>query len=246
MKKIYKDKLANNILFISATSSIFVVFLIFSFLIKESLPFFHERGLSELLGTKWMPVSFQAELYGVLPLLSGSLLVTVLATAMAVSFGLCGAIYISEISSPREKEILKPFVEILAGIPSVVFGFFGLIVLAPFIKTFFNIDSGLTALTGSILLALMAIPTILSISEDALSNVPVSYREASLALGSNKLQTILKVTVPAAFPGIIASIMLGMGRVLGETMAVMMVTGNAATVTFSPFDSVRTLTATIA
>jgi phosphate transport system permease protein len=172
--------------------------------------------------------------------------VTVLATLIAIPFGVVGAVYLSEVAVTAEREILKPFIELLAGIPSVVIGFFGLVVLAPWVKWVFGLQTGLTAVTGALLLALMAIPTIISISEDAIRGVPTSYKEASLALGASQLQTIWRITVPAALPGIIAAVMLGMGRVIGETMAVLMVTGNAAIVTLSPFESVRTMTATIA
>jgi len=226
--------------------AVLIVILIFFFLGREAMPFFKERGIGDLLGTRWMPVSFQKELYGVLPLITGSFVVTVLATVLAIPFGVCGAVYIAEIARRGEKEFLKPFIELLAGIPSVVLGFFGLMVVAPLVKEVFGLGSGLTALTGALLLALMAIPTIMSISEDAITSVPASYKEASLALGASRLETIWKVTVPAARSGIVAAVMLGMGRVIGETMAVMMVTGNAAILTLSPFESVRTMTATIA
>jgi phosphate transport system permease protein len=165
---------------------------------------------------------------------------------LTVPFGVGSAVYISELAAPAEREILKPFIEVLAGIPSVVIGFFGLVVLVPLVKRCFGLATGLTAFSGAVLLALMAIPTVTSISEDALRSVPRSYKEASLALGASRLRTIWRVTVPAALPGIMAAVMLGTGRVLGETMAVMMVTGNAAIITFWPFDSVRTMTATIA
>lgn len=145
-------------------------------------------------------------------------------------------------ASPVEREIWKPVIEMLAGIPSVVLGFFGLVVVAPMVKQVFHLSSGLNTLTGALLLALMAIPTIITISEDAIRNVPRSYKEASFSLGASKLQTIWKVTVPAALSGIVAAVMLGLGRVVGETMAVMMVTGNAAIVTFDPTESVRTMT----
>lgn len=241
-----KDKAVKVILLGAASMSILIVLLIFFFLGREASPFARTPGLSELLGTRWIPVSFQKESFGLIPLITGSVLVTVLAILIAVPFGVCGAVYISEIARSAEKEILKPFIELLTGIPSVVLGFFGLVVLAPVVKSAFGLQTGLCALTGSLILALMAIPTIISISEDALRSVPKSYKEASLAIGASQLQTIWKVTVPAALPGIIAAVMLGMGRVIGETMAVMMVTGNAAIITASPFDSVRTMTATIA
>jgi len=236
-----------RLLFMSAAStSVIVVALIFLFLFREAGPFALHPGLQELLGARWMPVSFQRSTYGIYPLVTGSLLVTTLATVIAVPFGVLGAAYLAEIATAAEREILKPFIELLAGIPSVVIGFFGLVVLAPRVKALFGLPSGLTALTGALLLALMAIPTIMTISEDAIRSVPGSYRQASLALGAGMLQTTWKVVVPAALPGIIASIMLGMGRVIGETMAVMMVTGNAAVITLSPFQSVRTMTATVA
>ena len=229
-----------------ASTSILVVFLIFLFLGKEAIPFIEEPGLGSLFETRWIPVTFKQQAFGVLPLFTGSLVVTVLATILLLPFGVFGAIYIAEIGSSVERSFLKPFIEVRAGIPSVVIGFFGLVVLSPALKYVFNLNTGLTAITGAILLALMAIPTVISISEDAIRSVPAAYKEASLALGAGKLQTIFRIIVPAALPGIIAAIMLGMGRVIGETMAVLMVTGNAAKITFNPFDSVRTMTATIA
>lgn len=230
----------------AASTTILIVALIFAFLFREAYPFAIEPGLDELLGPRWVPESFQRDLYGIYPLVSGTLLVTALALLFAVPLSVCGAVYISEIAGPREREILKPTIEMLAAIPSVVLGFFGLVALAPVVKSVFHLNTGLNALTGSLLLALMAIPTIVSISEDAIRNVPESYKEASMALGASRMQTIWKVTVPAALSGIVASVMLGMGRVIGETMVVLMVTGNAAIVTLSPVESVRTMTATIA
>jgi len=242
----WKDKAVKVLLTGSASTAILIVALIFLFLGNEAVPFIKSPGLGELLGSRWMPVSFQKESFGLLPLITGSLLVTFLATIIAIPFGVIGAVYISEVAGRFEREVFKPFIELLAGIPSVVIGFFGLVVLAPIVKSAFGLYSGLTALTGALLLALMAIPTIISISEDAINSVPKSYKEASEALGASRLQTIWKVTVPAALSGIVAAVMLGMGRVIGETMAVMMVTGNAAVITLSPFKSVRTMTATIA
>jgi len=234
-------------LLIAASSvCILIVFLIFLFLFREAAPFAANPGLGTLLDTRWTPVSFQQQRFGIFPLVTGSLLVTFLATLFAVPFGLCAAVYIAEVARPAEREFLKPFIELMAAIPSVVLGFLGLVVLAPLIKEAFNLPTGLTALTGAILLALMAIPTITSISEDAIKSVPRSYREASLALGATEMQTVWRVTVPAGMSGIVAAVMLGMGRVIGETMTVLMVTGNAAIVTLSPVQSVRTMTATIA
>ncbi|MCD4727121.1 MAG: phosphate ABC transporter permease subunit PstC [Pirellulales bacterium] len=242
----WKEKAIRLLLRASASTSILIVLLIFVFLGKEAVPFLVKPGIDELCSTRWMPVSFQKESFGIVPLVTGSLLVTGLATLISVPFGVCAAVYIAEVAAPWEREILKPVIELLAGIPSVVIGFFGLIVLAPLVKLLFGLPSGLTALTGALLLALMAVPTVISISEDAIRSVPTSYKSASLALGASKLQTVWKVTVPAALSGIIAAVMLGMGRVIGETMAVMMVTGNAAIITASPLESVRTMTATIA
>lgn len=242
----FEDRSVRYVLWGAASTSIVIVTLIFLFLFREAAPFARDPGMGQLVGTRWMPKSFQQPSFGLGPLITGSLLVTVLATLLAVPFGVCGAVYIAEIAGPREREILKPFIELVAAIPSVVLGFFGLIVLAPIIKNAMNLPTGMTALTGAVLLALMAVPTIISISEDAIRSVPRSYKEASLALGASRIQTIAKVVVPAALSGIIASIMLGMGRVVGETMAVIMVTGNAAVVTLSPFTPVRTMTATIA
>jgi phosphate transport system permease protein len=245
-KQRLKAKIIKYFLQSCGSLSIIIVLLIFLFLFKEAIPFIGDPGLGDLFHNVWNPVSFQKEEFGIVPLVTGSVLVTLLATVIAIPFGIIGAVYISEVASPREREFLKPFIEILAGIPSVVLGFFGLIVIAPLIKQLFNLNTGLTALTGAVLLAFMAIPTIMSISEDAIKSVPSIYKEASLALGASKLETIWKVVVPAALSGIVASVMLGMGRVVGETMTVMMVTGNAPVISMNPFTSVRTMTATIA
>lgn len=244
--ELWKEKAVRLLLQGAALTSILIVLLIFVFVGQESAPFLLDPGADELIQKRWNPVSFEKELYGIMPLLTGSVLVTLLATIIAVPFGVCAAIYIAEIARPAERELFKPFIELLAGLPSVVIGFFGLVVVAPLVKQVFNLHTGLTALTGALLLALMAIPTIISISEDAIRSVPQSYKQASLALGASRFQTIWRVTVPAALSGIVAAVMLGIGRVIGETMAVMMVTGNAAIITFSPLESVRTMTATIA
>jgi phosphate transport system permease protein len=203
-------------------------------------------SLTNLFSTIWYPIE---EYYGILPLILGSLVVTIGAALFGVPVGILTAVYISEIAPRWVKEVLKPLIEILAGIPSVVLGFLGALVLAPFLRESLNLPTGLTALTGSILLGGIAIPTIVSISEDALNTVPRSYREAALALGTTRWQTIWGVTVPAARSGILMAVMLGIGRSIGETMTVMMVTGNAPVmpdslgVLFSP---IRTMTATIA
>lgn len=230
---------------LSSSLSVFIVALIFVFLFKEALPFFQARGFGEVMGTRWVPVSADPG-FGMLPLITGSLVVTFFAGLVAVPLGIVCAVYIAEIARPAEREFLKPFIEVLAGIPSVVIGFFGMVVVAPAVKELFNLSSGFNALSGALVLALMAVPTIISVSEDALRSVPDSYKQASLALGANRQQTVWGVVVPSAIPGITAAVMLGFGRIIGETMAVMMVTGNARKLTFNPFDSVRTMTATVA
>jgi phosphate transport system permease protein len=246
MRRYWRDRGIKLVFAAASSTSIVIVLFIFAFLFREAWPFVKDPGLASLAGTKWIPVSFQKAQYGIGPLVTGSLLVTLLASLLAVPLGVCGAVYIAELARSREREILKPFIELLAAIPSVVLGFFGLVVLAPLVKRMFGLSTGTTALTGALLLALMAIPTIISISEDAIRSVPRSYREASMALGAGEMQTVWRVTVPAALSGIVAAVMLGMGRVIGETMAVLMVTGNAAILTLSPFESVRTMTASIA
>ena len=240
------DRVIRWVFTVTATATILIVALIFLFLFREAAPFISEHGVASLFNTKWMPVSFQGASYGVLPLITGSALVTLLAGLLAVPLGIAGAVYIAEVARPAEREILKPFIELLAGIPSVVLGFFGLMVVAPAVKVAFGLSTGMTALSGALVLALMAIPTIISVSEDAIRAVPGSFRDASLALGASKQQTVWRVIVPAAIPGITAAVMLGFGRIIGETMAVLMVTGNTPRLTASPFEPVRTMTATVA
>jgi phosphate transport system permease protein len=227
-------------------SSIGLVALIFFFLVREGLPAFFEIPLSNLLGTRWYPTF---NLFGTLPLILGSILVTVTAIAIALPLGVATAVFVREISPGWGREILKPLIEVLAGIPSVVLGFFGMTLVAPFILKKFGAPTGLTAFTGALILAYMALPTIISVAEDALDAVPKSYRDAGLAMGATRWQTIWRVVVPAARSGIVTAVMLGLGRAIGETMAVMMVTGNAARMPLgldSLFRPVRTMTATIA
>ena len=203
--------------------------------------------LNFLFGSTWAPASVVPS-YGISALIIGTLLVTLGAMIFAVPLSIGCAIYISELASPRIKSVLKPATELLAGIPSVVYGFFGMIVLSTFIRVTFNIPSGQTWLAGSILLGIMALPTIISVSEDAISSVPCEYREGSLATGATRWQTISRVIVPAALSGIAAAIILGIGRAIGETMAVIMVTGNAAIIPspiWNVLSSVRTLTGTL-
>jgi phosphate transport system permease protein len=198
-----------------------------------------------LLGANWYPISDPPQ-FGVLPLVLGSVLVTLGAAAISVPLGVASALYIAEIAPRRTKEILKAGIELLAAIPSVVIGFIGMVTLGPVIKSTFHLSTGLTALTGSITLAFMAMPTIVSIAEDAITAVPRQYREAAAAMGATQWQTTWRIVAYAARPGMLAAVMLGLGRVIGETMAVMMVTGNAALIPHSILQPVRTLTATIA
>ncbi len=227
-------------------STIFIIGLIFLFLLREGLPAFVRISPLNLLGVRWYPIE---ELYGLLPLLVGSLLVTVGAVVMAVPLGLITAIYLGEIAPLWQRELLKPLIEVLAGIPSIVLGFLGWVALAPLVQQA-GAPTGLTAFTGALILAYMSLPTIISISEDALYAVPKEYRDASLAIGATEWQTIWRVVVPAARSGIVIATVLGIGRAIGETMAVMMVTGNAANIpalaTGMFFQPVRTMTATIA
>ena len=231
---------------IAGYSAIIFVVMIFFFLIYEGFPTLGEVPLSALFSTRWYPIE---DYFGILPLLGGSLIVTLGATMIAVPIGIGTAIYIAEVAPRSAREVLKPLVEVLAGLPSVVLGFLGILILSPFLRRFLDLPTGLTAFTGSILLGGIAIPTIVSVAEDALDAVPRSYRDAALALGATQWQTIWRVTLPAARSGVLTATMLGIGRAIGETMTVMMVTGNAPVLPRSLatlFSPVRTMTATIA
>jgi phosphate transport system permease protein len=199
-----------------------------------------------IAGKEWLPTATPAPLFGVLPLITGTLLVSFFAILIALPFGLGVAIYLAEIAPKNIYRVLKPMVELLAGIPSVVYGFFGLVVIVPQIQKIFSLPVGETAFAGSIVLAIMALPTIITIAEDNMRNTPRSIREASLALGGTQWQTIYRIVIPHASSGIMAAVLLGIGRAVGETMAVLMVTGNAAVISGNIFDSVRTIPATIA
>jgi phosphate transport system permease protein len=240
------DSIIETIIFICGMLSIVFVVLIFGFLFKEGFAFFKEFGvISFITGELWYPTSDPPK-FGILSLIAGSLFVTAGACAIAVPIGVMSALYISEVAPKGLRDVLKSFVELMAAIPSVVIGFVGMVTLVPLVRTTFDIPTGLTAFSGSIMLAFMAMPTIITISEDAIRSVPWSYKEGALALGATKWQTIHRIVLRAAMPGIIAAIMLGIGRVVGETMAVMMITGNAAQIPYSIFEPVRTMTATIA
>jgi phosphate transport system permease protein len=198
------------------------------------------------LGKEWYPTSEPAAQFGVLPLILGTLWVSFGAILLSLPLGLAVAIYMAEIADPRFRRLLKPVVELLSGIPSVVYGFFGLVVIVPLIQKVFNLPVGETALAGSIILAIMALPTIITITEDALQTTPRAMKEASLALGASRWQTIYRVVIPYSASGITAAAILGIGRAIGETMAVLMVTGNAAVIPHSFLEPVRTIPATIA
>ena len=240
------DSIIEAIIFICGMLSIVFVALIFGFLLKEGFAFFKEFGVISFITEElWYPASDPPQ-FGILSLIAGSLLVTAGACVIAVPIGVMSALYISEIAPQGVRDVLKSFVELMAAVPSVVIGFIGMVTLVPLVRNVFNVPTGLTAFSGSVMLAFMAMPTIVTISEDAIRSVPWSYKEGALALGATKWQTIHRIVLKAAMPGIIAAIMLGIGRVVGETMAVMMITGNAAHIPHSIFEPVRTMTATIA
>lgn len=246
LRRGWSETLIELLIRLSGLSTIAIVGLIFLFLVREGLPTFLDIPLRQLFSGRWYPIE---GLYGLWPLLVGSLVVTAGAIIIAVPLGLTTAIYLGEIAPPWQREILKPLVEVLAGIPSIVLGFLGWVTLAPIIQGL-GAPTGLTALTGSLILAYMALPAIISISEDALYAVPKEYRDGALAIGATQWQTIWRVVLPAARSGLAMAVMLGIGRAIGETMAVMMVTGNAAFVPDfgldMPLSPVRTMTATIA
>lgn len=197
-------------------------------------------------GTQWYPTSSPVPVFGLFPLLAGTLLVSLGAIFLALPFGLAVAIYMAEIANTKIRNILKPMIELLAGIPSVVYGFFGLTVIVPLIQKSFQLPVGETAFAGSVVLAIMALPTIITVAEDAMRTTPYAMKEASLALGATQWQTIYKVVIPYSLSGITSAVVLGTGRAIGETMAVLMVTGNAAVIPTSFFEPVRTIPATIA
>jgi len=242
-----KENLIQKVFQTSGLLAIIVLLGIFALLLYNSIPAFREVSLKEFLtSTRWDPTSPERPGYGLLSMLASTVMVTIGALLIAFPVGVAVAAYLSDVASPRAREIIKPVVELLAAIPSVVVGFIGITLVGPLIARIFNLSHGLTALNGSLLLAVMALPTIISISEDSLNAVPVSFVEASLALGANRWQTLVRVKIPAAISGIIASLMLGMGRAIGETMTVLMATGNARAFPHGFLQSVRTLTATIA
>ena len=215
-------------------------------LVTESLPFFANSPAADFLtGERWNPTSAQPG-YGILSLIAGTLITTLGAMLIAVPLGIMAALWLTEAARPAVREWVKPAIELLSAVPSVVIGFLGITLLAPAVAALSGRPNGLNAASGSVLLAIMALPTIISMTEDALRSVPASLREASLALGASRWETMTRVVLPAARPGVFAAVMLGLGRAIGETMTVLMIAGNTPSVPGSFFDPVRTLTATIA
>jgi phosphate transport system permease protein len=241
-----KEKKIRVFFLIMGFFCIFIMSMIIVFLFMEGFPLFREVKVSDFLfGKYWYPTYDPAD-FGILALIAGSLIVTIISGAIAVPLGLMTAIYIAEVANEKVSEIVKPVIELLASIPSVVIGFFGMVVMAPFLQNVFNISSGLNIFNASIMLAFMSVPTICSLSEDAIKAVPSSLKEASLGLGATHFETIIRVIIPSALSGISTSIILGMSRAMGETMVVLMVAGGAAIIPESLFDPARPMPASIA
>jgi len=246
MTRRQKEILIKNILAVFAFISVIILTMIVLFLFREGIPIFQEVSITDFIfGKEWYP-TYNPPAYGIWPLIVGSVIVTVLSCLIAVPFGVLSAVYISEIAPPSIREILKSIIELLAGLPSVVLGFFGMVIIAPWLQETFDLPTGLNIINASFILAVMAVPTISSISEDALYAVPQEFKEASYALGATKFETIAKVIVPAALSGISTAVILGMSRAIGETMVVLMVAGGAAAIPEGLFDSVRPMPASIA
>lgn len=233
-------------IFAAGMLSIIILLGIIGILLKEGLPVFtHTSAWDFLFGDRWYPVS-NPPVFGIMPFFVSTLMITLIATLISVPLGVACAAYLSEIASPRVRDLVKPAVELLAGIPSVMMGFIGLALLSPLVQSAFNLNTGLCGLTASVMLALMSLPAIVSVSEDALHAVPREFKEASYALGATAWETIWHVCLPAALSGIAAAVMLGIGRAIGETMTVLMVAGGALAVPISPVDPMTTMTSAIA
>jgi len=246
LKRQHIDKTVRSGFLLVALFSITALLLIMVFLFTEGLPIFDHISVRDFLfGHFWYPTDDPPD-FGIFPLILGSLCVTLLSGAMAIPLGIMTAIYLAEIVSPRVAQIVKPVVELMASMPSVVIGFFGMVVVAPFIQQLFDIPVGLNMFNAALMLAFMAIPTICSISEDAIFSVPLSLKEASFALGATHFETIVKVTLPASLSGVCTAVILGLSRAIGETMVVLMAAGGAAMIPTSIFDPVRPLPASIA
>lgn len=238
----WKEKLIEKWLLFTACIAVLAVLLITIFIFKEGLPVIKHGVFSFIFGREWLP---NEGIFGIFPMIIGSFGVTIGALLLGVPLGLACAVFLAELAPPKAAQIIRPAIELLAGIPSVVYGFFGLLMITPFIRDFIG-GPGLSLLAGAVILAIMILPTIISISEDAIRAVPKEYKEGSLALGATNWQTIKNVILPAASSGIMAALVLGMGRAIGETMAVIMVTGNTVSMPDSILAPVRTLTGNIA
>jgi len=241
-----KERLIKNIFFSIALASITILFLIVLFLFIEGVPIFKVVSIKDFLfGKYWYPTSEPPD-FGIFPLIAASLAVTALSSSLAIPLGVMTAIYLAEIATYRLRELVKPIVELLAALPSVVIGFFGMVIVAPFLQSAFGIPTGLNLFNASLMLAFMSVPTICSISEDAIYSVSQEIKEASLALGATHWQTIYRVVIPASLSGITTAVILGMSRAIGETMVVLMVAGGATLIPTSIFDPVRPMPASIA
>ena len=244
--KTFKEKSFQTITYTAALFTVACLLGIIFGLFREGLPIFKHVGLKEFLFTNnWYPTHAEPG-FGALALIVGSLVVTLGSLIIAIPLGLGAAIFLSEMAGPRLREITKPVIELLAGIPSVVYGLFGMAFLAPLVREWFDLDTGLNVFTASLILGVMIVPVICSMGEDALSSVPKTLREASLARGATRAETIFKAVIPAAKNGLAGSVLMGFGRAIGETMVVLMVAGGAARIPSSIFDPVRPLTSTIA
>ncbi len=242
----FKEVWMRRIFFVIASTSIFILLLIMIFIFAEGIPVFKKVSLIDFIfGKYWYPTSEPPE-FGIFPLIVASISVTALSAVISIPLGVMTAIYLAEIAAFKVREIVKPMVELLAAIPSVVIGFFGMVIVSPFLQDVFDVPTGLNLFNAALMLGFMSVPTICSISEDAISSVPRAMREASFALGATHFETIVKVILPASLSGIITSIILGMSRAIGETMVVLMVAGGATMIPSSIFDPVRPMPASIA
>ena len=239
----WKERIFHSLFLTSAIIGILSLFIIAYFIVRESLPAFAEAGIGGIVfGEDWLPPA----LYGVWTMIVASVVSTAGAVAIGVPIGVLTAIFVAEIAPKRVSDIIRPAIELLAGIPSVVYGFFGLVIIVPLIQNVFQVPAGNTILAGIIVLGVMILPTVITVSETSIRAVPRTYKEGSLALGASKIFTIFKLLVPAARSGIMTGVILGIGRALGETMAIIMVMGNAPAMPRGILDSARTLTANIA
>ncbi len=245
-KRRAKELLIHVFFLVVGASGIIVLTLILLFLVMEGLPIFDTVSIRDFLfGTMWYPTHYPPD-FGILPLIAGSASVVVLSSLIAIPLGIGSAIYLAEIAHPKVRAVVKPTIELIEGLPTVVIGFFGMVVVAPFLQETFGLNTGLNLFNASVMLAFMAVPTIASISEDAIYGVPAYMKEGSMALGATHWETIARVILPASLTGISTAVILGISRAIGETMVVLMVAGGAAIIPESIFDPVRPMPANIA